>query len=47
MAKNKKQENPLRDQTTQYGEFISSFDNWTLPQKQKKKAEKLEEKIGK
>lgn len=37
----------FEDNTTKYGEFISSFHKWILPKKQKERASKLQEKVGK
>ena len=33
----------LNEDTTLYGEFISSFDQWQTPNKQRKRAEYLQE----
>ncbi len=44
--KEKKKEPFLREDATQYGEFISSFDKWIPPEEQKKKAKKLEDITG-
>jgi len=44
---NKKDKNNIKDEriedTTMYGEFISSFDQWITPDRQKKVAQHLEE----
>ena len=31
------------EDSTKYGEFISSFDRWLTPEEQKRKAKKLEQ----
>ena len=44
---NKKDKNNIKDEriedATMYGEFISSFDQWITPDRQKKVAQHLEE----
>ena len=39
--------NGMGEDTTQYGEFISSFDAWIPPEEQKRKAKKLEDATNK
>ncbi|MCX7842225.1 MAG: hypothetical protein N2489_04025 [Clostridia bacterium] len=44
---NKKNNNdPKNKDTTLYGEFISSFDKWITPDRQRKAARHLEEVTG-
>ena len=35
------------EDSTKYGEFISSFDHWISPEEQKRKAKKLEDATSK
>lgn len=41
MGKNKKIENEEVEDTTKYGEFISSYFVWLTPEKQKNKAKEM------
>ena len=42
MSEDKKKKEEIED-TTKYGEFISSFFNWTALEKQKEKAKELDD----
>lgn len=42
MSEDKKSSNDIED-TTKYGEFVSSYFAWTTIEKQKQKAKKMEE----
>lgn len=40
--KNKKETKDIYEDTTKYGEFVSSYFGWTTLEKQKQRAEELE-----
>ena len=39
---NNKNKKEFREDTTKYGEFVSSYFGWVTPEKQKRSVEKLE-----
>lgn len=44
MKKDEKKSDKNKEDTTKYGEFVSSYFAWISPEEQKKKAEELDKK---